>query len=346
MDNKIYALVQGEKGLYYTDGVRIYFPDRKWTEAKLGFFTDLHITIEKDKYSFISGKMIETLPLSSETFFENKPFKLSSQYFYKLLGDTMVIIEKDCNGNWSAYVNTRNGIQEVFYTEDYVLGYMHMYKEHYRRNCFTDVLFKDRQSIDITSQIRSWYANNCKLTEDKFMEACIRLISRPEFWYRDIINFRLYDDSFIVVNYIVNHSMLRDKEKSQLVFVYSNSCGLDEVNNVDVEALGKVTKILTKDEVDDFCVKNHICVGYGHDTDFNSNVVEHTFSGFNTEVTVYAWEGSKFTTSMLNDKDTIDTIEASFSRLQAMVKRIGKCCSGKMIQELQKFNPRPWLLRK
>lgn len=342
MDNKIYALVQGKKGLYFTDGVRIYFPDRKWTEAKLGFFTDLHVTIEKETYSFISGKMIETLPLSAETFFEAQPFKLSSTYFYKLLGDTMMIIEKDCNGYWSAYVNTKNGIQQVFHTEDYVLGYERMYKEHYRRNCFTDVLFKDRQSIDVTSQARHWYANNCKLTEDMFMEACIRLISKSILWGRNIVDFKLYDDSFIVVNY----NCLSRNEKSQLVCVYSNNCELKEVNNVDVKALGKVTKTLTKDTVEDYCIKNHICLGYGHTTDFNSNVIEKTLSGFDVEVTIYAWSGSKFTTSMLDDKDTVDIIEDSFSRLQATVKRIGKCCSGRMIQELQKFNPRPWLLNK
>lgn len=345
MDNKIYALVQGEKGFYYTDGVKIYFPDRRWKDAKLGFFTDLHVTVEKDKYSFISGKMIETLPLPSKTFFEAQPFKLSSSYFYKLLGNTMVILEKDCNGYWSAYVNTSNGIQEVFHTEDYILGFDRMSKEHYRRNCFTDVLFNDRQPLDVTTQVKSWYANNCKLSDEMFMEACVRLISSPKFLDTDIIDFKLYNDSFIVFTRIAQYFGGISK-KVQFIYVYSNNCDLEEVNNVDVKTLGKVTKTLTKDTVEDYCVKNHICVGYGHDTDFNNNVVEKTFSGFNTKVTVYAWEGDKFTTSMLNDKDTVDIIEASFSRLQATVKSIGKYCSSRNIQELEKFNTRKWLLYK
>lgn len=343
MGNKIYALVQGEKGFYYTDGVKIYFPDRRWKDAKLGFFTDLQVTVEKDRYSFISGKMIETLPLSSETFFETQPFKLSSQYFYKLFGDTMVIIEKDCNGYWSAYVNTNNGIQEVFHTEDYILGFDRMGKEHYRRNCFTDVLFNDRQPLDVTTQVKSWYANNCKLSDEMFMEACIRLSSKAQFWGKNITDFKLYDDTFIVLTY--TSSYLKN-EKLQFVYVYSNSCDLDEIYNVDIKTLGKVTKILTKDAIEDFCIKSHICIGIGYHTDFNRNVVENTFIGFDTEVTVYAWAGSEFTMSMLNDKDTVDIIEASFSRLQATVKSIGKYCSSKNIQELEKFNTRKWLLHK
>lgn len=345
MDEKIYALVQGEKGLYYTDGVRIYFPDRKWTEAKLGFFTDLHVTIEKDKYSFISGKMIETLPLSAETFFEAQPFKLSSTYFYKLLGDTMMIIEKDCNGYWSAYVNTKNGIQQVFHTEDYVLGYKRMYKEHYRRNCFTDVLFKDKQTVDTTAYIKTWYADNCKLDEDRFMEACIRLCSRADFLGRKVTDFKLYDNTFIVVTYTVSYTYSKD-ETYTMIFVYDNNDKLHDIRDVDVKTLGKVERKLTKDEVDNFCVEKHICLGYGHDTDISENLVMKVFSGLGAEVTIYAWCGDKFKMDFLSDENLIKVIDDDFAKLQATVKRVGKSCTGRLVNELQKFNVRPWLLHK
>ena len=344
MSEKIYALVQGEKGLYYTDGVRIYFPDRKWTEAKLGFFTDLHVTVEKDTYSFISGKMIEALPLSAETFFETQPFKLSSVYCYKLLGDTMMIIEKDCNDYWSAYINTKDGIKQVFHTEDYVLGFMHMYKEHYRRNCFTDVLFKDRQAVDTSAYIKTYYVDNCKLDKDRFMEACIRLCSRVEFWHRKVIDFKLYNDTFIVVTYNGDFVYNRD-EIFTTMYVYDNN-ELHSITGVDVKTLGNSGIKLTRDEINNFCIEKHICLGYGHDTDIDENLVMRVFSGLEVEVTVYAWCGSKFKMDFLNNEDVVKVIDSSFEKLKATVKRVGKSCTGRLVNELQKFNVRPWLLRK
>lgn len=58
--NGYIILQNGEKGLYYSDGEKIYFPDRQWVSAKPGIATNVHVTIDKSTYAFIVGEMIET----------------------------------------------------------------------------------------------------------------------------------------------------------------------------------------------------------------------------------------------------------------------------------------------
>lgn len=55
----IKLLEKGERGLFYSDGNRIYFPDWRWKDAKVGLFTDMKITKDKDSYAFITGKMVD-----------------------------------------------------------------------------------------------------------------------------------------------------------------------------------------------------------------------------------------------------------------------------------------------
>lgn len=57
--NDIKLLKKGERGLFFSDGKRIYFPDRCWEDAKAGYFSDMKITKDKDTYAFITGKMID-----------------------------------------------------------------------------------------------------------------------------------------------------------------------------------------------------------------------------------------------------------------------------------------------
>lgn len=341
MDGKIYALLQGEKGLYYTDGVRIYFPDRKWTEAKLGFFTDLHVTIEKENYSFISGKMIETLPLSMETFFEAQPFKLTSTYYNQLIGDTMVVVEKDVQGNWTVFANTVDGVKAVFFTDDYITGYTRMEKIHYRRNCFTDVMFRHNQKVDTTAQKKAWYSSNCVLDESGIMTACIRIRSLVEMLYRQFIDFKVYDNTFVVVK--SQHKYC--DEPSEFTFVYDGR-EIIELSDVNTKALGKLTKTISAEELEKFAVDNHICFGYGERTERYDDIVSTELKALGVELTIYGWRGSEFTMDKLQNADKVAFIEKSYSELQATVKRVGKSCTGRLVQELQKLNPRPWLLHK
>lgn len=36
--NEIFILVKGDKGLYFSDGNKIYFPDRSWKDAEEGIY--------------------------------------------------------------------------------------------------------------------------------------------------------------------------------------------------------------------------------------------------------------------------------------------------------------------
>ena len=41
MFDSVFCLVQGDKGLYWYDGSKYYFPDKSWKDAKEGFYYNI-----------------------------------------------------------------------------------------------------------------------------------------------------------------------------------------------------------------------------------------------------------------------------------------------------------------
>lgn len=342
MDEKVYALVQGDRGLYYTDGKRIYFPDRKWTEAKAGFFTDMYVSVDKGSYAFIRGRMLNTTPIDKEAFFNFKPFELSSNYFTNSLGDTHMVVERFENGSVSIYVNTSDGLKEVVHAEDYMQGYISGTRQEYHYNQFISILLRDKEPIDVSGYVIDYYEQHCKLDKDRFLEACIRLKSNA--LSRKVESIKLYDDVFIVTDYVIEYTGVRDRYRFTNIYAYGND--LYKIENLDVKKLGKVTNEISDAELEDFCVKNHICLGYGNIANGAGTLLSRDFISLGVEDTVYAWNGNKFKMNFLEDTETVAEIEESFVKLQSDIKRVGKSCTGRMINELQKLNPKPWILHK
>lgn len=336
-----YLLLEGQKGLYHTNGAKMFFPDRKWTDAKAGFFTDLHETVQKDTYSFITGKMLETLPLTADVFFETQPFKLTSTYFSLQIGDAEAIVEKDCHANWTVFVNTKEGVQSVYFVDDFIQGVYRMERTHYHRNCFTAELFKNKKLLDTTAQQKAWYFEFCQLDDDKIMTACVRIRSMVEMLYRTYYDFKIYDNTFIVVK--SQYKYESSVAPSEYTFVFDGK-NIIELSAVNVKSLGKLTKVINNDELEKFIVDNHICLGFGDRSIEYHDIVYTTLKALGVELTLYAWCGGDFTMDKLQDAEKVAFIEKSYEELKATTKRVGRYCSGGLINDLQKLNPRPWLL--
>lgn len=59
-------LVKGDRGLYISDGKKLYFPERSFKEAREGFIKDVVVVKDMGTYAFIKGEMVENCEMTDE----------------------------------------------------------------------------------------------------------------------------------------------------------------------------------------------------------------------------------------------------------------------------------------
>lgn len=59
-------LVKGDRGLYISDGKKLYFPERSFKEAREGFIKDVVVVKDMGTYAFIKGEMVEGYETTDE----------------------------------------------------------------------------------------------------------------------------------------------------------------------------------------------------------------------------------------------------------------------------------------
>lgn len=59
-------LVKGDRGLFLSDGKKIYFPERSFKEAREGFIKDVVVVKDMGTYAFIKGEMVEDCKMTDE----------------------------------------------------------------------------------------------------------------------------------------------------------------------------------------------------------------------------------------------------------------------------------------
>lgn len=62
--NKV--LLRGSRGLFLSDGNKIYFPDRSFSDADEGFVKNIKVVKDKGTYAFITGEMVRDVAMSDD----------------------------------------------------------------------------------------------------------------------------------------------------------------------------------------------------------------------------------------------------------------------------------------
>ena len=328
-----YFLVRGDRGLYYSDGKRTYFPDRSWKEAREGIFTDMEITRDKETYAFIRGTMVDLEYISLKEAFENTSYDRDMYYREVKFGGSNLIVKYQFSdytfifkSGGKVIVSNLNTMDAPKNRADYVDKFL---SEIYRRGTSV-VVPLELISGELTVR-----------TEDNtFLLSCIRILhslNRRHLLGRvDVKEFRLLERDLILVDNVSRYgiqeqyifSMVGDYEP-QLVVQASKFSGV------------KTVAVLSYKELEDYCVSHYIYVG----GIFSKGLtITHTLRFDNDKYDITAWNGSTYTFE-LEESSTKKAIVQSFEELKAAQKSIGKYCrTPQAIEKLRGLNPKPWLI--
>lgn len=325
-------IVKGTKGLQYTDGRRMYFPDRKWQDARVGIFTDMRITVDKDTYAFFTGKMLEVEPLSIDEVFTIEEYEADATY-KSLDVDNGNVIAISCDGETGIYAKVASKVIKIIDTDDLEVNSIGIrVKQH-----IADFLFTAK-GVDVSSYLLKHFSETCKLGDKKrALLACIRIMaSRPHASFKD---FTIFSDAFIVAK------AGSEFFSTEMVYAFDKDDELKFIAFTPSVVKGTKTGRIDVAEVENICVNNMICLYSGY-AEADKLVVTNKLSALGHTSEVFAWNGNLFTWDCLENEQVVKQINDAKEQHQALLKRLGKQCSSKMITELRKLNLKAWLLHK
>lgn len=144
---KVILFNEGTKGLSYSDGKRMYFPDRKFEASAGVFYTNVSVTVDKDTYAFVKADVIipESIfvgTLISKTIKSVVYDKLAagkySNVFVHLFGDYEVLHLDN-----EFYIMLNGELVEVFNVANAYTGYMTSTRETFLRSGILSVAATD-----------------------------------------------------------------------------------------------------------------------------------------------------------------------------------------------------------
>lgn len=308
-------LEKSKKGLFYSDGKRIYFPDRKFVSATRGL-AKVDITNDKDKYAFVCGEMMQSLPINDDDLakfcVENEILDISllsredSEYEYAVLRSKTGLV-------YFVYQN-EDGIQIAFEFDGTSTESM------YQRKFFNGLNWRfTPASSSVVSKIM--FSRSECVTRDEVMELLVNT------YYENAMH--TGEDTYTV--YADRLVDIRGTYYVKLKGIFRR------VVNIPIDKTwSKYT--VTADEVRDFMIKNNISL-----SGMGSPTVTRYIRAFDTSFDITCFSSSAFKMKYLGMGAYVDKIKHDAEMMESARKQYGKYCGAKQISELQKLMPRRYL---
>lgn len=250
--------VKGKRGLAANHNGKFYFPDRNGCIKATGLY-DCKITIDKDKFAFVDGKLIKTQATSIETICSLLNLDMSSVGLENRetinvfnVNNVDVLFVKNSISTHLIYINDKEQIESItsFSTNSkssYNLRQLYSPGENMKRII---------SNMDIKNYL---VKNGAETLSDLMLLKAATIVKSKQGKYHHIIDMSLVDSKFIVVHteyWDVNLTgiYVYDKKQNALIDV-------DE-KIFDAVADKKNCKKISVKEIDEFCIKNHIAMHY------------------------------------------------------------------------------------
>ena len=329
--------VNGNKGLTANLNGRFIFPDRKSNIKEAGLY-NCTITVNKDKYAFVTGTPIQTSK-PGDSDIQNlicqeildtwrDRFHRQSKHYIKQIGDATIVFSKT-NQNVTMFYFSNKGM--CVHLLSYDLDNSHD-RNVARLYCIDN--FDD--TFENNTEIKNRCLKNavCNLaepiTDDMLMKVSIAALSRcaGHYSYRKPTDIRLYDDKILIIEteyygiknkyaYIFNGQIMGLHHDADTFVNENTSCKIIDIN-----------------EVIKFAIENHLGTKLLDDQEtYEESII---------------FMGNTITVTCLNSKIYLDEISdeskekanESFKKLESFRKRIGKQLSKASFNDFSKLAPR------
>ena len=328
--------VKGKRGLAANHNGKFYFPDRNGCIKTTGLY-DCKITIDKDKFAFVDGKLIKTQATSIETICSLLNLSMSSvspenretiNVFN--VNNVDVLFVKNSIATHLMYINDKEQIESITSFSTNSKSSYNMRQLYSPENMKRTI-----SNLDIKNYL---VKNSAETLSDLMLLKAATIVKSKQGKYFHVIDMSLVDSKFIVVHaeyWDVNLTRIYayDKKQNSLIDV-------DE-EIFDAVADKKNCKKISVKEIDEFCIKNHIAMHYMRDEQENPElkpVFENKIRFMNTNIVVKCLDANALFVDIREEDRAV--ITKSFDELEAYKKKIGKCISKSMLQEFSKFSPK------
>lgn len=334
--NEYLVLIEGEKGLFASDGRKPYFPHRTFSSATVGIVSKVAVEYDKGNYAFISGSMVETLPIEQDDILsfvnERNLQSYVTQINHGVLRDSnvqlcVIYCEDELKTTYILF-KTSKGLQiltELNSDSEKFLRYNYNNVVSHLRDADTGRIIGGTNLSDMVLTIRLRGAEN--ITTEQAFILCVN-----NYWQFGDNDAEVYDD-----RYVKTHDKLYYFINGELRSISAYSCIAKAV--ID---LSTFKYKITEKEVTDYMVENNI--GYG--SGFDGHILERHISVFNEDICVKLFNSRHFKMEFLKEESAVNTVQESVKELESFRKKIGKQCSKSMISELQKLSLRNICLNK
>lgn len=311
---------------------KFYFPDSKSNINEGGLY-ECEVTVDKDKYAFVNGTIIETYMPSSKfiseyigyCLFANSSISEISEFEIKSIGVSTIIFIKRRNFVDIGYVNEHDELFDIC-QHKFSLHRISNISSFYDVRNFQDDIRYQKEKINAVKDI-AMTIDNCLL---KAITAIVCSKRIGFYKWEPVNNIKIYDDKFVIIETEYHGHV------STRIFAYSKKYGvieLDSIFTVD-DFRNKTFDIITMDDVFNWMIEHHVGTGGFGEEMIYDNRVEFT----NQYITITCINGCQVMND-ISDDDKIK-VEKSFEQLDAFKKRIGKNISKSMMKDLVKLSPR------
>lgn len=322
--------VKGDRGLAANVNGRFYFPDKSSNIKEEGLY-DCDITIDKDKYAFVKGTLIETKMETAKHIVEAVGYGVytnAKQFCVKKIGASIILfIKTEFSMSLSYFDSNDNRILFENFEDD---------KRHYN----TMKLYNPKKfenAVDLVD-FKKEVINNiaATLSDDMIMELAVVAKSKQG-RYHDVKEIRNINNKYIVVktgyySFDTESAYVYDAANKKVISIGDG----DEIAFLKDE---KSTKIDLK-ALEEFCMENHIAMhhmksGYGEEEDglFNVRILF-----MEEEIMVTCLDGDKLLSNISTESK--QKAAKSFKKLEEYRKKVGKNMSKSTISEFGKLAPR------
>lgn len=300
-------ILRNERGLFISDGEKIYFPDRSFKDAEVGLVRNLKVTKDKGTYAFVTGEMVRGVKFSDgekENIIKEKCGKRVS-FFETTYLDTDVLIVADDEGI-SSYISGG------FFCK--IVG----------KGVFASIRL-DCKSINANKySVLSWLDGE----EQSYEQVMISLVNA----YAN----HIYSNETVCVfgNRVANISL----ESS--FFRVSDGFKLNLYDDAQRDELvsellsSSKSVVYTKDQVIDWARENHVIFTCFGDR-FGTASIRFRFGDSFCDLKMFG--GYKLTEAVLKDEALKKEVADSCENFERWIKNIGKICSGRMLDQVSKI---------
>lgn len=317
--------VKGNKGsLAAIEDGKFYFPDRKSNITQEGVY-ECHVTVEKDTYAFVDGKLIETHIPSEEyihTIIKEELFDSGAYTFQaKNIGASIVVFHVNYN------------MVEFGYIDDYDRYiFISSYNYYDRRSVNTRGLYtvsKFTDSIDYESEKTKMLDKDIlPLTEENIMKAAVSSVCNLYSW-KDTKSIIVYDNKFVVIETENKYLGLGKK-----TYAYIQEYGMVDISTLNINNFNNKTATIHLNDVETWMINNHVLnISLGSDVLFTKTI---SFMGNNIDVLCI--NGGNIMED-ISDEDK-KRVERSFEELEAFRKKVGKNAFKDTVKEMIKLSPK------